>query len=998
MKGSFVFILTVMVVGLQSPLTSAAENDRYFLEKVAPIFERHCLHCHHDDSAKAGFSLENASSAAAGGDSGPAWVAGNPNQSELLQLVSGEKPAMPKNSPALRPDQVETLKQWIAAGAVWPAQIKLQDRRFEGQTWWSFQPLVQPAVPGEISSKGLIRNPIDSFILARLNALHLDQSPEASRRTLIRRLSFDLLGLPPTPEIIVAFENDVSPDAYEKVVDRMLASPQYGERWARHWLDLVHYGDTHGYDKDKLRPNAWPYRDYVIRSLNQDKNYSQFVQEQIAGDILFPGTSDGIEALGFIAAGPWDFIGHAEVPETKIDGKIARHLDRDDMVANTMGTFNSLTVHCAQCHNHKFDPISQEDYYRLQSVFAALDRAEKMYDPDPAVTIRREELSAQKKTLEKRLAELRELTIKQGGQELVQLELKIASQEKVGKSPLSSQFGYHSQIASRNDQTKWVQVDLGQETQLQMIEVVGCHDDFNNIGAGFGFPVRFRIEVSNDAEFQSNVKVLADHTSQDFPNPGIVPQRFSATGTSGRYIRVTATKLAPRMNDYIFALAELQAFNVMGTNVAAGKTVRGVDSIEAVPRWQQSNLVDGYYVGAPSATQRSLEELYEQRNQLIRTKVDTAIQEEQTAVVLAISKNNQSLAQLPAPRLVYAGTVHHGTGSFSGTGSQGGKPRPIHLLHRGDVNQPKHLVLPGALSTIRELNADFESAAEGSEGLRRSMLAQWLTDSRHPLTWRSIVNRIWQHHFGRGLVETANDFGRMGSRPSHPELLDWLAIEFRDGGQSLKALHRLIVTSATYRQVSYRDNAKLEEQIDVENRLLWRMSPRKLEAEALRDAVLAISGKLDASMTGPGFQDFILEKPEHSPHYEYRLFDPEDVRSHRRSIYRFIVRSQQQPFMTTLDCADPSQRVDRRNESLSALQALALLNNGVMVTMSRHFAARIRNFPGELQAKIALAFVEALGRHPADDELSQLTSYAELHGLDNLARLIWNLNEFAFID
>src|SRR5262249_39767549 len=251
-------------------------------------------------------------------------------------------------------------------------------------------------------------------------------STSADGSTLIRRVTFDLTGLPPSPEAIRAFVADVSPDAYEQLVDRLLASPHHGERWARHWLDVVHFGETHGYDKDKPRPNAWPYRDYVIRSFTADKPYARFVQEQVAGDVLFPGTVDGIEALGFLAAGPWDFIGHAELPESKIDGKIARHLDRDDFVSNTIGTFMSLTVHCAQCHNHKFDPITQEDYYSLHAVFAAIDRTDKAYDADPKTAARRAELEARKKTAEAKVAALEADARKRAGKELEAIEKRIA--------------------------------------------------------------------------------------------------------------------------------------------------------------------------------------------------------------------------------------------------------------------------------------------------------------------------------------------------------------------------------------------------------------------------------------------------------------------------------------------------------------------------------------------------------------------------------------------
>ena len=805
--------------------------------------------------------------------------------------------------------------------------------------------------------------------------------------------------MPPTPQEIESFLNDPDPRAYELLVDRLLDSPHYGERWARHWLDVVHYGDTHGYDKDKPRPYAWPYRDYVIRALNNDTPYARFVQEQIAGDVLFPGTLEGTEALGFIASGPWDFIGHAEVPETKTDGKIARHLDRDDMIGNTIGTFNSLTVQCAQCHNHKFDPIPQEDYYRLQAVFSALDRADKMYDADPAVTRKRVELLARQRTLNDQKKELETKIAQLGGTELAELDKHIVAVNQPDNSPLAAQFGYHSSIEQTPDKAKWVQLDLGQAVVIDAVEVVGCHDNFNNIGAGFGFPAAYKIELSDDPGFQSGVIVITDQTQRDVVNPGVKPQRFAVGAKSGRYVRFTATKLAPRQNDYILALAELRVLDSAQKNLATNAKVTSLDSIEAVPRWRAINLVDGYYYGVGSETSASLAELQRKRDELLEMKVDGPTRKSQADNQQELAQVATALGKLPAPKIVYAGTVHSGMGAFAGTGANGGQPRPIHLLHRGDVKQPRQVVSPGGLRALeKSLSADFDLPLGHTEGERRAMLARWLTSNDNPLTWRSIVNRVWQYHFGRGIVETPNDFGRMGALPTHPELLDWLAVEFRDGGQSLKQLHRLIVTSATYRQASTAPRAAEFALADADNRFLWRMNRRKLEAEAIRDAALAVSGRLNPQMYGPGFQDFVIEKPEHSPHYEYILFNPEDPASHRRSVYRFIVRSQQQPFMTTLDCADPSQRVDKRNESLSSLQALTLLNNGFMVTMEQHFAKSIEAEGGELSSQVERAFLKALGRPASPAELQALTAYAKTHGLSNYCRLLLNLNEFAFVD
>ena len=321
----------------------------------------------------------------------------------------------------------------------------------------------------------------------------------------------------------------------------------------------------------------------------------------------------------------------------------------------------------------------------------------------------------------------------------------------------------------------------------------------------------------------------------------------------------------------------------------------------------------------------------------------------------------------------------------------------IQVLKRGDIKQPAKEVGPGSINALNELfGTPFRVNGE-SEGERRAALARWITDKNNALTWRSIVNRVWQHHFGRGLVETSNDFGRMGSTPTHPELLDWLAITFRDDlGGGLKRLHKLIVTSDTYRQSS--ESSPLANKSDATNQWLSHQNRRKLDAESIRDSILSVSGQLDLTMGGPSFQDFIIDKPQHSPHYEYHLHDPDDPKSHRRSIYRFIVRSQQQPFMTVMDCADPSMRVDKRNESLSPLQALALMNNGLTVAMARHFAERVRRESPTPEDQVKQAFHLAISRPPTSDELTPLVAYAQREGLENTCRVILNLNEFSFVD
>ncbi len=992
---------------LQFPFRATIADD-HFQKMIAPLLERKCLNCHNTQDQKGDFALQTSEQLLSSGF----IVPGKPDESHLLSLLIPEsaeaRPSMPKDGAPLSAGEIELVRSWIASGAEWPDGLSLKEPVIDNFDWWSFQPVAQQVPPAfnDESSKNWIRTPIDAFILAALKEKNLQPSPEADRRTLIRRVTYDLLGLPPSPEAVEEFVHDNSPNAYESLVDRLLSSPQYGERWARHWLDVVRYADTCGYDKDKLRPNAWPYRDYVIRSFNDDKPYGRFVQEQLAGDKLFPDHPDGILGLGFIAAGPWDFIGHVEVPESKIDGMVARNLDRDDMVTGALNTFCSVTIQCARCHNHKFDPFTQEHYYSLQSVFAAVDRAERPYDADPKVEARRRELELLRDSARSDLTKLESTLLSEGGEPLATLEKQLAElRPLVELAPKSPEYGYHSSIAAKADDAKWIEVDLGHDADIAEIVINPCHDEFAGIGAGFGFPVRFRLEAAsetdrndanrNDAnETVNSPQLLLKETEVDFPNPGLtsvtVRKSFRA-----RFIRVTAEKLAVRQNDFIFALSELQILDVNGKNLAQNAAVTALDSIEAPVRWRKSNLVDGIWPKAkdPDAANQ-MAELTRQRDE-IRQRLETPDRlAQRKSLSEQIAATTHELTTLPSGRMVYAATSQFAAqGNFKPTN---GTPRTVRLLHRGNETQPRDAVSPGTIPLTQIDTWQFELPPNHPETDRRAALAMWITKENHPLTWRSIVNRVWQYHFGRAIVDSPNDFGRMGQLPSHPELLDWLAADFLKNNQSFKHLHRLIVTSSVYRQSS--ENNSTAEAIDANNQLLWRMNRRRLEAEEIRDAILAVSGKLSYEMEGPGFYLFELEKPEHSPHYEYSKFNPEDPRSHRRSIYRFIVRSQPDPFMTTLDCADSSQSTPRRHETLTALQALSLLNNRFNISMARHFSERLQNENGDSEQQINRAYLLLTGRTPDDTERSMMAEYAEKHGMPALCRLLFNLSEFVFVD
>ena len=1055
------FANCVSVVLFLFALNFPAIADDHFRDRVVPVIQKRCLICHNSVDHKGGFTLQTAAELSKSG-----FVeAGKPSDSHLLSVLKsqeGKRPAMPKNGEPLKPDEIAAFEKWIADGAKWPDGFRIEDVVVTNTDWWSFKPLVRPAVPEARSSKPETRNPIDAFVMAKQREHGLSMSPEADRRTLIRRLTYDLTGLPPTPDDVDEFVSDPDPTAYERLVDRLLASPHYGERWGRHWLDVARYADTCGYDKDKLRPNAWPYRDYVIRSFNEDKPYAQFVEEQIAGDVLYPGTPDGILGLGFIAAGPWDFIGHVEVPESKIDGKVARHNDRDEMVTATLNTFCSVTIQCAQCHNHKFDPFTQQHYYGLQAVFAAVDRAERPFDLDPSIEQQRRDLLARQRDLQTKIGLLENEIRVAGGDDFTRLEKEIRELTPKAQTAVKRpEYGYHSGLEASPDKAKWVQIDLGQVVEIDRIILHACHDEFANIGAGFGFPLQYRVdaastpealaqltrsvsegETTKTAESKSNVNSpsltlrvsLADRTQADVPNPGLVPVTIKANGTKARFIRITVSKLRERAKDFMFALAEVEVLNTDGKNVALKAEVSALDSIEAPDRWRKTNLTDGIWPQAGDAAAITQLAEVQQQHQAILDRINTP---ERRTLREQLDKDlkaaQQQLAVLPQGRMVYAAASDfEPSGGFQPTK---GKPRDVQVLHRGNVQQPRGPAKPGVLPLFSwrtlpasaadassvghdtDTNVEFRLPADHREGDRRAALAKWITHPDHPTTWRSIANRMWQFHFGQAIVESPNDFGRMGRLPSHPELLDWLASELMGGSgdgekgrqnavslpisppphlPTLKRLHRLIVTSATYRQQSIHNEAAAT--IDGSNRYLWRMNRRRLEAEEIRDSILAVSGQMNQRMNGPGYYLFALEQTAHSPHYEYHKFDPEDAASHRRSVYRFIVRSQPDPYMTTLDCADSSQSTPLRDETLTSLQALSLLNNRLSLSMSLHFARRLEAESKTTAVRINLAMRLISGRSPTDAERDEFTAYANKHGLDNLCRVLFNVSEFVFVD
>ncbi|MCA9175454.1 MAG: DUF1553 domain-containing protein [Planctomycetales bacterium] len=967
---------------LLSPAAEAVD----FAKQIVPLLQRHCIRCHTGENPEGDLSLATPAGLREGG-----WVVpGDPKASRFLELVTGEPgnaPRMPQEGKPLSADEVETLRQWIASGAQWPAGLIIKAQSAGDRSWWSFQPLQANATAGPAA--------IDRFLREKLSEQGLRLSPQAERRILIRRLTFDLHGLPPTPEAVAAFEADSRPDAYERLVDELLESPRYGERYAQHWLDLAHYADTHGFERDRRRDHAWRYRDYVIRALNADKPYYRFLQEQIAGDVLWPDDDQSVIATGFLAAGPWDYVGQVETKSPELR-RSARSLDLDDMATQVMTACVAMTVHCARCHDHKLDPISQREYYELRAVFAGVRREERVVS------------EAAEKRHQRQLAELQ--------RERDALDFEIGRLEGSGLSLADVVgggngwgTGKHRQgIDVRNAKVQTrdfgklgnVVVNRFTPSPFPFVDGVfvpdGKQGEAEIVVSSTGTTIRGLPTTGGDAwDMIRNGPVASQHSTEldgvDFGRDR--GRLLGLHANAGITFDLAAIRQAAQLGElrlvgrvgYFGAKGDFRADarvyvdGRLAAEFVGLKRESGLRSIElALPQAARFLTL----VSTDGGNGFSHDQICFANPRLIATErrevgeVDrqrlTDLREQQADVRRRI----ESLG--PAPRFF-------GVAALS-------SPEPVQVLTRGNPETPVGDTLAPAALTAPSLAPRELGDADSAEGQRRAALAKWLTHPDNPLTPRVIVNRLWQWHFGRGLVETPSDFGAGGARPSHPELLDWLAAELVRREGSLKAMHRLIVTSEAYRQ---RSQAGEGAATDAENRWLWRQNPRRIEAEAVRDAVLSVSGKLNTRQGGPGYEDFQYQDA-YAPIYTYVTADEPAL--WRRSIYRYVVRTTPSRFLTTLDCPDPANLTSKRLTTTTPLQSLALFNNEFMLKQAGYFAARVRREAPTTTAQVRRAFELAFGRPPSPTEARLSEALVKRHGLFSLCRSLFNANEFVYVD
>jgi uncharacterized protein DUF1553/uncharacterized protein DUF1549 len=842
----------------------------------------------------------------------------------------------------------------------------------DAHDWWSLKRLQAPKVP-------LVgRHPIDAFIEAKLAEKGLTLSPEADARTLVRRVFVDLHGLPPTP-----WDIDPPPHvgSYEALVDRLLASPRYGERWARHWLDTIHFADSHGFEHDVMRTNAWRYRDYVIGSFNRDIPWDRFIREQLAADVFNPDEPALTVALGFLGAGPYDSSAAGTAP------KSFEYLDRDDLVTQTMGAFVSTTANCARCHAHKFDPITQEDYYGLQAVFAGVGKGDIGYDEDPGI-------AKQRKRWQALLAGVDLLSPE--NQRLVD-EWETQRQGSANWEPLEIETFVSSDAATLTRQADGSILSGGKRPDKDTVTVTGM-SKLREVTA-------FRLEVLPDDSLPMKGPGRAENGNLHLTEFEV--QLFRSGATSPEKVKFRRASADFDQSGWTIAHAlDGDLKTAWGIDPAEGQAHHAVFEIERGLKLEpgaklvvllkqlhgRSHVIGRFRLSVTDAPGSAVTALPALAEAALKLKPEERTKEQREAIANVVLKNRarDELARLPTPTKVYAAgaSAENERGIINYP-----EPRVIRVLKRGELDKPLDEAQPSALTAVSWLKGRFELK---NEAARRAALAEWIADPENPLTWRSIVNRVWHYHFGEGLCDTPSDFGRMGGLPSHPELLDWLAVWFRDEAKgSLKQLHRLILTSAAYRQSSaHREDAAT---IDPENRLLWRMNPQRLDADSYRDAVLAMSGRLDCRMGGPGAPHFKFGPPvQATPTLDYTVFDWGKPEGARRSIYRIVWRGIPDPFMEAMDFPDLGLLAPVRSFSASPLQALALMNDEFVVFHADQLAKRLGGEASPCQIREAVRRVWL--REPTADELADFNKLAEEHGLAAVCRLLFNSNEFLFVN
>jgi mono/diheme cytochrome c family protein len=893
-------LICALAAGSSAHQSQGAEDPVDFARDVAPILASRCVQCHGPKKQEHGLRLDLRAAAFIGGDSGsPGVVAGDSAMSEIFHRITAPAGAnrMPPKGASLSPDEIARIQRWIDEGAVWEDDGSVAT---EQPKPWSFQPIGDPTPP--LTSNPWGTSPIDAYVLARLIQEGLEPAGEADKITLIRRLYLDLHGLLPTSAQVKEFVQDQRPDAWDHLVTEALASPRYGERWAQHWLDVVQYADTHGYEMNNPRPNAYPYRDYVIEALNQDKPYDQFIFEQLAGDTV------GVDAAtGFLVAGAWDQVESKQPAATALQRQ-----DELTAMVNTTGTaFLGLTLGCARCHNHKFDPVPQRDFYALTAVFAGVRHGERpVNSPEHALA--------------------------QSLQDEADARIHALRNELPGFRP-AVQSGHNEElfapILARSVRMSIQATGGGAEPCIDELEVWSGETN-----------VALSATPTSSGNYPNNPKHKLAHI-----NDGQVGNAHSwISDEQGKgWIQLDLAQPA-RIDSVVWARdRQLKIADRTPTNYTIAIS-------NAADQWV---IVSGSQDRLPFATEGG--------------EAGTLSASQESLAHIARAEEQRRALEPTSRAMLYAGKLE--------------QPGPTHRLHRGDATAKREVVAPDTLAALGSLNLPLETP----EDERRIALARGIVDPENPLTARVMVNRVWHHHFGTGIVSTPGDFGTNGGSPSHPHLLDWLARQFIKDGWSIKALHRRILLSNTYRQASTPNPMGLAR--DVDTRLLWRFPPRRLEAEVIHDCILQLSGSLDLSMGGPGFSTF---EPNQNYVRDYRPKVSLGPAEWRRMVYMQKVRMEQTPLFGSFDMPDAGQVCPKRSQSTTAIQALNLFNGRFVLDHAKRMATLLAELPDN---PVENAYLSAYGRSPSADEASAAKSFIAEQSLAAFCRAIMNSNELVFL-
>lgn len=929
-----------------------------FEKEIAPLIVEHCIRCHNPGNEKGELSLTSLQPLKEKGFLTP----GKPGESYLLDVLHVDpetgKAEMPKEGQPLSKTEIALVTRWVEEGAVWPAELKLEEKSKADLTWWSLQALAQHKPPQtKDAPQQWQKNPIDQFIYAKLQEKKLKPAPRATKRELIRRATYNLTGLPPTPEEVAEFEKDSSPDAYKKLIERLLDSPRYGEQWGRHWLDVVRFGESNGFERNVIIDNAWPFRDYIIQSFNDDKPFDQLVIEHLAGDVIGKGDPDVEVGTTFLVCGPYDNVGNQDpVQKAQIRANTI-----DDMIRTTGEAFLGLTVGCSRCHNHKFDPVMQKDYYSLYATFSGVFHGSRVIASPGA----QQKRSAQLQPLNARKAEL--------------------SKEK---SIIESAIQARAEKKAAEYEKTWVR---------EPVKRTGVEDTFAPISAKYVRLTSEGLDTNPRAKTGYRVDEFEVWTAGDSPkNVALAKNGGTAKGVNSRTAgdfsgaydvnltidgKVGACWIAGSP-DLTIELAQPETINrIVFSSDRSGAAMNNYKATFLAEYKLEVSQDGKTWQEVASSKDRKPVNSRHRRKRFFVLEATPEENKRLSEVSAEINKTDRELAAIPVLPSWWVGNHRQVDG-------------PFHIFVGGNPQRKGDKVVPASMTTLSKVTKGYQLDEKAPQGERRLSLARWIVAKENPLTPRVLANRLWHYHFGTGIVSTPSDFGYMGTRPTHPALLDWLAIQIQENGWKLKDIHKQIMLSETYQQAStFREEAS---RIDSDSRYLWRFPPRRLTGEEIRDTLLSVSGKLNLKMGGRGFRLYEYLQDNVATYVPRETFGPE---TYRRGVYHQNARAARIDLLTDFDCPDNAFAASKRNATTTPLQALTLMNHQFTLDLSRFLTERLQHDVGaNVDLQIDRAFQLFYARPPVTREQQAARQLIAANGLNAFCRAMINSNELIYLD